>query len=218
MAKDDNPRLDRLVQFDERSREFPIRALVAGKPRSFTWSVNQWFDQKSEGACVGFAWAHEMVARPKVARNITESWAQELYRTARTLDEWPGEDYEGTSVLAGAKACKNLGMIKEYRWAFGLEDLRLAIGSKGPAVLGINWYEGMFNPDADGYLRPTGKLAGGHAILAYANSERYKRISVWNSWGQDFGRNGAAYISHEDLARLLGERGEACIPVSRGNL
>lgn len=210
-----DPRLDRLVQFDPKSRNFPIRSIVPNKPRSFTWSVNHWFDQKAEGACVGFAWAHEMVARPRVVRNVSESWAMELYRTARTLDEWPGEDYEGTSVIAGAKACQNLGMIKEYRWAFGIDDLRLALGYKGPAVLGLNWYEGMFDPDADGYLKPTGALAGGHAILAYANSERHKRISVWNSWGKDWGNAGTAYIRYEDLARLLAEQGEACIPVVR---
>lgn len=219
-----DPRLDRLVEFDERSRNFPIRATfqVLPAPRSYTWSVANWLDQGREGACVGFAWAHELLARPVCVPGLNDAFARDLYQRAQKIDQWPGGSYpganpfyEGTSILAGAKIAKELGYIKEYRWAFGLDDLRLAVGFKGPAVIGINWYEGMFNPDAEGYLKPTGRIAGGHAILVYSNSERYKRFTVWNSWGRTWGRNGTAYISHEDMARLLSEQGEACIPVVR---
>jgi len=155
-----------------------------------------------------------MIARPRIW-NLTEQSATDIYRKARTLDEWPGEDYEGTSVIAGAKACKQLGMIKAYRWAFGLDDLRLALGYKGPAVLGINWYEGMMSPDADGYIKPTGSLLGGHAILAFSVNERLKRISLWNSWGATFGHNGTCHVSFYDMEKLLAEQGEACVPVIR---
>ena len=61
---------DRLVQFDERSRAFPIRALIDAdaKPRSYTWQCPVWLDQGTEGACVGFGVSHEAAARPEIGR------------------------------------------------------------------------------------------------------------------------------------------------------
>lgn len=209
--------LDRVPQFDERSRAFPVRQVVraAAKPRGYTWSCGTYLDQGSEGACVGFAWAHELVARPSVITGFTAADARQIYLGAQRVDEWPGEGYSGTSVLAGAKVVAGLGYVSEYRWAFGLDDLILAVGYKGPAVLGLNWYEGMFDPDADGHLRPTGRLAGGHAILCRAVSVRDRRFLLHNSWGSDWGLKGTAWVSFEDMDRLLREQGEACIPVLR---
>lgn len=217
-------RLDRLVQFDERSRAFPIRATVTqASPRSYTWRVNNWLDQGNEGACVGFGWGHELSARPVVVPNITDQFAKErIYWAAQALDEWDGGSYpgaspvyEGTSVLAGAKAIQNLGYMTEYRWAFGLADLRMALGYKGPVVLGLNWYEGMMDTDKEGRISPTGEMVGGHCILAYSNSEKSKRIRLWNSWGHSWGQDGSCWISFDDLDKLLHEDGEACVPVRR---
>ena len=210
-----SPVFDRLVQFDEKSRQYPIRTLVPKKPRSYTWSCKTFLDQGSEGACVGFSWAHELAARPKAQKGITTENAQQIYRTARTLDEWEGEDYEGTSVLAGAKAVSNQGLIKEYRWAFGLDDLILAVGYAGTAVLGVNWYSGMMNVNSQGFLVVSGSQVGGHAILCHGVNVREGYFKVHNSWGQDWGVNGEAKISFADMARLLQEQGEACIPLVR---
>jgi len=189
---------------------------VAEKPRrSYTWSCKVFLDQGREGACVGFAWAHDAAARPKVVPLVDDLDALDLYRYARTVDAWPGEAYEGTSVLAGAKAMQQRGWLKSYRWAFSEEDLALAVGYKGPAVLGLSWYEGMFEPDADGFLRPSGNVAGGHAILCHGYSRKLDAYKVHNSWGQDWGVRGEALIAREDMVRLLAEDGEACIPVFR---
>lgn len=213
---DTDRRLDRRIQFDERSREYPIRELIqeAAKPRSYTWRVGVWLDQGREGACVGFAWAHELAARPSV-RVVHSSTALVIYREAQKVDEWPGESYSGTSVLAGAKVVAAQGLIPEYRWAFGLEDLILAVGYKGPAVIGVNWYEGMFAPDAKGFLHVEGRKMGGHAILCHGVSISGRYFKVHNSWGRGWGHNGEARISFDDMERLLREQGEACIPVKR---
>jgi hypothetical protein len=57
-------RLDRLISFDERSRNFPaVRStdpLATFPLRSFSWSCNAWLDQGQQGSCVGHAWAHEL--------------------------------------------------------------------------------------------------------------------------------------------------------------
>jgi hypothetical protein len=210
-----DPRLDRLIKFDPRSRAYPIRATIdARKPRSYTWSCGVWLDQGQEGACTGFAVCHEAAARPCVV-SVSEDVARQVYYRARVLDEWPGENYEGSSVLAAVKAGQERGWYDEYRWAFGLEDLKLALGYKGPAVLGVYWYEGMTNVDAAGFIRPTGQLVGGHAILANGISLKQKCVRLHNSWGKGWGRSGDCFISFDDLGVLLSQDGEACIPVLR---
>lgn len=213
----EDPRLDRIPEFDERSRQYPIRSLVEALPlRSYTWnSMGVVLDQGVEGACVGFSIAHELAAMPVPIANVNEVLARRIYSRAKQLDEWPGEAYSGTSVLAGMKAAVEMGYFGEYRWAFGEADLALAIGYKGPAVLGIPWYEGMMHPDAAGYLRPTGTLVGGHAIMCHSISITRDRYAVHNSWGKDWGINGNAYIKRADMRALLAKQGEACIPLVR---
>lgn len=212
-----DPRLDRVVEFDERSRSYPVTAVIeATKPRSYTWRPDAVvLDQGREGACVGFSIAQELAARPAVVKGVTSQVAQRIYRRAQQIDEWPGEAYEGTSVLAGMKAAVEQGYFEGYRWAFGEADLALAVGYKGPAVIGVPWYTGMFDTDADGYLHPTGQLAGGHAILVYGIDLKRGRYKLRNSWGADWGMDGNAYLSRQDMALLLSRQGEAVIPVGR---
>jgi len=213
------PKLDRLESFDERSRDFPIRALLdmSKQPRSYSWGCNAWLDQGREGACVGFAWGHELAARPFVVSNVDNNLAKNIYRVARTLDEWPGENYEGTSVIAGAKAVQKIrpNAMSGYRWAFGIDDVIQTLGYFGPVILGINWYNDMYTPDAAGFIRPTGSRVGGHAILARGVSISRRVVKLRNSWGSDWGMIGDCLITFEDLDKLLRERGEACIPVGR---
>lgn len=217
-----DPRLGRIAQFDERSRAFPIRLLVeAKKPRSYTWRCNTWLDQGQEGACVGFSWSHELAARP-VEQAVDAAYARRLYHEAQKIDEWPGGSYpgarpvyEGTSVLAGAKVLSKWGRIPEYRWAFGLQDLILAVGYTGPAVIGVNWYERMFAPGSDGFLRVGGAVAGGHAIAVIGVSVPRRAFRLHNSWGKSWGDQGRAWLSWDDMERLLHEQGDACVPVKR---
>lgn len=213
MATD--PRLDRIVQFDERSRAFPVRTLVAQlKPRGYTWHCERTLDQGNEGSCVGFSIAHELIARPKV--NLVDAvFARRLYHRAQELDDQPGENYEGTSVLAGMKAATGFGYYGTYRWAFSTDDLVLAVGYRGPAVLGINWRAGMMNTDSDGFIHATGDVVGGHAILCHSVSPGKGYVTLHNSWGSSWGRGGDAKVTIEDLDSLLQDQGEACIPEVR---
>jgi len=211
--------LDRLPSFDERSRGFPIRTLIsASQPRSYTWFCGTTLDQGREGACVGYGWAHERAARP-VIRSVTEADAFSLYNRAQELDEWAGEDYDGTSVIAGAKAAEERGWLKEYRWAFGLQDLLMAISYHGPVVLGVNWWEGMRDPDIKGFIHVTGDVIGGHCLLARGVNVPARTVLLHQSWGPDWGKTkwgpGTCLISWDDMAALLLDQGEACVPVVR---
>lgn len=202
---------------DPRSRNYPIRTLLAQqsrRPRSYTWPCKLVLDQGREGACVGYAWAHELAASPR-AVPVSDADARQLYRYAQTVDEWPGEAYSGTSVLAGAKAVQVRGHMAEYRWAFGLQDVVDTVGAYGPVVLGIPWTTGMYQPQPDGWVYPTGEVVGGHAIMARGVNLRGGYVLLHNSWGPGWGRNGTARIPFEALGELLTERGEACVPVQR---
>lgn len=217
-------RLARLVQFDERSRKYPVRAAISAKlPRSYTWSCGSYLDQGQEGACVGFSLAHELVARPSCVQGITNKFAREkLYWEAQKIDEYKGGEFpgakpkaEGTSVLAGVKIVQSLGYIAEYRWCFSLKDLVMAVGYMGPAVLGLNWYDGMYDTVSCGHLHITGDLAGGHAILCKGVDAKAKTFTLHNSWGKKWGRGGDALISWDEMEELLHDDGEACIPLTR---
>lgn len=210
-----NRAFGRRVQFDRRSRAFPVSAVAPAKPpRSYTWRCDTYLDQGAESSCVGFAWAHELAARPKV-HVVDYNFARvAIYQEALKLDAWEGEDYEGTSVLAGAKVVLRMGRMKEYRWAFSLDDLIMAVGYTGPAVLGLNWYEGMYEPSA-GYIKPVGDLWDGHALLCNAVSIPGRYFKLHNSWGKPWGVNGSCKISFADMDFLLHDQGEACVPIAR---
>lgn len=216
-----DPRLDRIVLFDERSRAFPIRQTIREEgikqPRSYTWRCFEQLDQGREGACVGFGWAHELAARPGAVLGITNQSAQSIYHVARTLDPWEGENYEGTAVISGAKAMQQLypGKIKEYRWCFSLADLVLTVGYLGPVVAGTYWHEGMHRPSSDGIITATGSITGGHCYLVTGGNIRTNMFRIRNSWGSNWGIQGDAFISFSDMEKLLMNQGEGCVPLMR---
>jgi len=223
-SKVQDARLARLKLFDKKSRKYPIRAAVEGKkPRSYLWACTKWLDQGTEGACVGFSLAHELIAKPSPVQGITAKFAiEQIYWEAQKADPWDGGSYpgakpryEGTAVLEGVKAVQRLGYIQEYRWAFGLDDLILAVGHCGPAILGIAWYEGMFDVHSCGQLHIGGEVSGGHAILCNGVDVKNKTFNLHNSWGPKWGVAGDAKISWVEMDRLLHEEGEACIPLRR---
>jgi hypothetical protein len=206
----------RLVGFDERSRQFSIRTVMPEKPlRSYTWKCRVNLDQGSEGACTGFSVAQEAAAKPVVVKNIDNAVAIAVYRRAQELDPWAGKQHEGSTVLAAMKAAVERGWYREYRWAFNIEDLAVAVGYVGPAVLGINWHRSMSCPDDSGRITVSGGIAGGHAILCNGINKKTKLFRLHNSWGPDWGLRGECFIHWDDLAALLNQDGEACIPLKR---
>ncbi len=227
-----DPRLDWNPTHDPKSQNYPIRALmgtvVPDEPRM--WAPGAVLDQGREGACVGFGWTGELLASPKPDPYTTSEegsgYALGVYREAQRIDEWAGEDYSGTSVLAGAKVIHQRSLITNYRWAFSVEDVRDAIITNGPVVIGIPWYEEMYWTADSGLVTVGGDLVGGHCILLTGYhpsmripgepySARYKVFRWRNSWGPSYGRNGNGYVRYEDLRVLLSGWGEACVPVGR---
>lgn len=223
-------KLDWTPQFDERSRQYGIREVIrrgTTVPRPVLWQEGVALDQGSEGACVGFAWMGEALAEPAMPEPqpmvaAANRRAISYYKMAQKLDDFPGEDYSGTSVLAGAKVMKREGWIEGYRWCFSIDEVRDAVIKEGPVVIGIPWFESMYETDSNGLVRIHGQLVGGHAIFLtgyvpnMSIAGQTLDVFRWrNSWGTSYGLGGSAFISYQDLAELLSQQGEACVPTGR---
>ena len=215
---------------DARSLNYPMRSLLDQRKieiKKTMWEEGIVLDQGSEGACVGFAWMGELLAKPVQPKEQPtfekgNRVAYEFYRRAQQIDEWPGEDYEGTSVLAGAKVMRERQFITSFRWCFSIQDIRDTILTEGPVVVGVPWYNGMYRTTSTGLVNISGSLVGGHALVitGYDPAMRFgnKTYEVFrwrNSWNKDYGINGSGYIKVSDLEALLKQQGEACVPMGR---
>ena len=222
-------RLDLLYEHDERNTQYPVAGLLqAGqkRPKDRKWRVATALDQGTEGACVGMAITHDLLAEPlkvKTPHEYDVSWAKELYWEAQKLDQWPGGSYpgadpfyEGTSILAGMKAIHKKGYITEYRWANTEPELANGVSHLGPAIIGVSWYEGMADPGPGNFIKPTGEITGGHAVLVSGISYDGDYYIIWNSWGKSWGKNGRGYLKRAHMKKLLSEEhGQAVIPIKR---
>lgn len=177
-------RLGRLIEFDERSRNFPMMARIergrkdadqSSKIRSYRWRALEHHDQRREGACVTFAHGHRVVARPKeILGELTFTELVRKYRRAQQIDPWP-ETYEGgeegTSVLAGAKIFTADGLYEGYDWIFGHDDglaqALVTLSYFGPIIMGTWWKDSMWDTDTNGKIDLSGRNIGGHAWQTY---------------------------------------------------
>jgi hypothetical protein len=143
-------------------------------------------------------------------------FAIHVYKEAQKIDPWPGENYEGTSVLAGAQILHRLGYIDSYWWAFGIDQVLHAL-VHDPVVVGVPWFSDMYSTDERGIVSIGGTLVGGHAIcltgFAPMRVGNVRELYVrWrNSWGAGYGVKGDGWISAANLERLLNQFGEACV-------
>jgi hypothetical protein len=211
--------LGRKHAVDPRDHGFALKAITPAPMRtSMMWPlVTPVLDQDDTPMCVGYAWTQFLYTAPVEHRRDALGnpgvLAHQLYTMAQELDEWPGTNYDGTSVRAGAKALQAMGRLTEYRWAFSAAEARAFVLTRGPVILGINWYDDMFSPDHGGYLKVSGPLAGGHAILVDGYEQKRNAFRLVNSWGAGWGENGRAWLTFDDCDRLIKDDGECCSAV-----
>lgn len=210
--------LGRRVEHDPRSRAFafvPPRkvALRTLAHRSYGLPL----DQGNLGSCTGNAAAGAVNTDPvhKIGgRVLAEADAVSLYEAATRLDPWPGEyppDDTGSSGLAAAKAAVQAGFVRQYRHAFGLEDALQAL-QHVPVITGVDWYDGMFDPTKDGFVHPTGEIAGGHEFLVrgYVAAKR-PYVLCMNSWGEEWGMAGKFKLFVDEWGDLLDADGDVTV-------
>ena len=190
-------------------------------------------DQGQEGACTGFGLAtvvNYLLNSFKHAsyRDHVPVSPRMLYEMARRYDEWPGENYEGSSARGAMKGWHKHGVCSAKLWPYKVtrtknEDLTKERSDDARnrllgAYLRVNHLDlvSMHSAICEvGVLYATGQVhsgwdkVGADGIIPLEKEIEgghafaivaYDRNGFWiqNSWGADWGRNGFARISYDD--------------------
>ncbi len=187
-------------------------------------------DQGSEGACTGYGLAtvvHYLLRRRAVMPDHTEVSPRMLYEMARRYDEWPGEDYDGSSARGAMKGWHKHGVCTDTDWPSepgrrhgGLNEARVSAARKRPlgAYFRVNHRDlvAMHAAIAEvGILYATATVHAGWEKVD-ANGDipfestplgghafaivAYDVAGFWiqNSWGPGWGVRGFARMSYDD--------------------
>lgn len=205
---------------DPRDHRFLMREITPTPDvHARTWiSPLPVLDQDGTSQCVAYSGIKYLMTYP--VRNRPKQTPAEIYGECLKVDEWPGEDWDGgTSVRALFKVLTRLGYVSEYRWAFDFETVVDHVLTRGPVVMGTSWLRNMFMPHIrTGYLECAGRNDGGHAWLIIGANRKKKNpdgtvgaVRMINSWGDKWGQKGRAWITFQDLEKLIKDDGEACV-------
>lgn len=223
-ALDGNPHpLGRHVEHDETSRGF---AHPADTPvtHPVMWAhTGHVLDQGQLGSCTGNAITQALATGPlfHVGYVPSEDLAVKIYELATRLDNVPGQyppTDTGSSGIGAAKACQRLGLIHSYQHAFGITHAQAVIGHS-PFIVGTDWYEGMFTPDQQGFVHPTGQVAGGHEYLILGwdpAQDAWTALNSWGTWGvgiPGIATTGLFHLHGVDFSQLLAAQGDITVPV-----
>lgn len=140
-------------------------------------------DQGQEGACTGFglaAVAHYLLRTRKVRADKRDISPRMLYEMARRYDEWPGEDYDGSSCRGAMKGWHKHGVCAAGMWPH--------VPGSGVGVLTDQRAKDALDRPLGAYFRVNHKdLVAMHAALAetgilYASATVH---AGWNDVGAD---------------------------------
>lgn len=168
-------------------------------------------DQGQTPHCVGFGWAGWGDTDP-VNDKFTNADGDKLYYECKIIDGEPNAE-DGSDVRSGAKAMQARKRLSAYAFTTSIETVKTFVNTKGPVVFGTNWTEDMFNPDANGVVKPTGAIAGGHCYICVGDQASTSELIFQNSWGKSWGATGRFYMAYSDAQSLLSQQGEACAAV-----
>ena len=186
-------------------------------------------DQGAEGTTVGFtvAYALQAAVKKRDGSAVTLS-ARSLYVQAKRHDEWPGEDYEGTSLEGALKAVKTVGAYLDVDWPYsskaiprpnakptykisdyialkGLQDIKAELLENKVVMVSINITNDFDRPDAKGRIvvRAPIKPIGGHSLSIVGYNSGTAEFKFANMWGTGWGERGFGYIRDVDLQKIL---------------
>lgn len=162
------------------------------RDRKLWW---RWYDQVSEGICVG-----EAVCRAMNLLNRRRYQPRALYDAAQLVDEWSGEEptYSGTSVRAGLDVARVQGLAPAKPKELHKTAKHSVETSRLDPFHGISANRWALNDDEvfAALGRPDGEYA------------------VWlNSWGASYPHR--VHVPRSVIARLMAEHGEFGIVVDR---
>lgn len=231
------PGLGRIQHHDPRNLKYAHGVLPKSAIQSVTWARHTpILDQGQLGSCTGNALTGALgtdsAGRTATAQvtvkadskgifkagtyTLDEDFAVMAYELNTRLDGIKGQykpDDTGSSGPACGKTAQALGLATGYTHAFVYDALRSALQS-GPALIGIDWYNSMFDPKPDGQIvvDKTSGLAGGHELMVRQYDADTDRVWVDNSWGLSWGVNGRGYFNGADLRTLLSDGGDVTVP------
>jgi hypothetical protein len=218
---------------DARDHEYLMAARLPRKaqnlPVSKSWPIDPVvLDQGPTSACVGHACRNFLRCAP-VRTKAPHPSQWDIYRGAVLLDPFADNDDEaklpdgdpgmdsGTTVRAGMKYLASQDLVESYHWAFSLQPAIEWLLTKGPLVIGVNWYDSMFEPDSSGHISiaPGAKIVGGHSVLLRTCNQRTALVGGPNNWGKRWAKLGSFTLSFKDLERLIREDGEVCAAIQK---
>jgi len=220
---------DRRPSIDRRRFRYQMAALPAVADlviSSYSWRYVQ-LDQGAEGACVLFDVTMEAAARPRPffgdpvhdppdVRSLNQRALSDYWETQLSDEFADTPPEEGTSLNAGMHTGMRRGYWGGFMWADPSDAEHAALQTlaalrHGPVCFACDWYTGMDKADANGYLRDTGAIRGGHSPLLTAVSARRMAAFTPNSWGGE----GQGWFDLPTLTRLFERGAEAAIPSAR---
>jgi len=183
-------------------------------------------DQGREGACTGFGLATVVnyllrTRKHRPDRTRVSPWM--LYELAKRYDEWPGENYDGSSARGAMKgwhkhgACDEKLFPKDRRqltpqaakeatmrplgayYRVNHKDLvamHSAIAEVGILYATASVHDGWDAVKPDGIIKYSEHNLGGHAFSIVAYDDR--GFWIQNSWGPKWGKNGFCHITYDD--------------------
>ena len=207
----DNPEFDFWSIFPEWNFIKGLRAAAPTPPPAppgvtrREWELLIQLDQGQTGHCVGFGSAAWGNAAP-IEDAFQNADGHKIYYLAKVIDGEPGQE-NGSSVHSGVKALKQLGRVQSYYFGATIDVLKQWVLEQNPVICGTDWFNDMFNPDADGVVVPTGGVAGGHCYLMLGYDESTDLFEFDNSWGSSWGKKGRFYMHASDVQTLLNRPG-----------
>lgn len=158
-------------------------------------------DQGSTPHCGGFGGAQWGNTEP-VTDHYDNADAHALYYESVAIGGVPRTE-NGVETRWVAKALQARARLVSYAFALTTAEVRQWVQDKGPVMVGSDWTDDMFDPDAQGFIVPSGPVAGGHFWVIVGDLVAESAFLCLNSWGASWGLDGRFKIRHSDFAKLL---------------
>lgn len=159
------------------------------------WSF---YDQGSEGACVGFGSSRMMSLINRERYNARWLWDQ-----AKIIDEWadtnPGDD-NGTSVHAASDILRLKGHVKyaTSQGALTYQDRDWLLPNISKGINAARWAQSVDD------IR---------AVLQSSLNDKLQAVPFLNSWGRYYPR--VTWMPYSVVEKLIADGGEFLIPTDR---
>lgn len=220
----DRPDLDLRVRKD---LDVPTISGLHGTPHRLTrWRTRPTpLNQGRLGYSTGFGWAAMLENVDSERLPGSEGAAIQIAQGAHQDDQAHSRNrVVGASLLGGARYAMSQGWITGHVWTWSVDGVIDILCSYGPVLLGVPWFDSMYEPNEYGIVSANGTQVGRHAILATAYIPAHEALKLGYgptnlvefvpNLGMGYGVRGRAYLRLMDLAFMMKTEGEAVVPMN----